>query len=81
MKSLEDFKNGFVFDYEYTKKNMLAYNDNMENFMLTDYLGNKDLVTDKYGISLIPTTYKLGISEEYAELISDESSKHARYIE
>ena len=81
LKDLKDFKNDFVFKYEDTGKNMLAYNDDMEHFMLTDYKGITQEVTEKYGCTLIPTTYSLGISEEYFNLISDESSKHAKYIE
>ena len=46
-----------------------------------DYKGKKQVVNDKYGCVLIPTTYELGKSEEYANLISDESSKRAIFKE
>lgn len=81
LKDLKEFKNDFIFKYEDTGKNMLAYNDEMEHFMLTDYKGVTQEVTEKYGCCLVPTTYSLGISEEYFNLITDESSKHAKYIE
>lgn len=81
LKDLKDFKNDFVFKYEDTGKNMLAYNDEMEHFMLTDYKGVTQEVTEKYGCCLVPTTYSLGISEEYFNLITDESSKHAKFKE
>lgn len=81
LKSLEEFTDDFVFDYKYTGKNLIAYNDDQEEFDLVDYNGVKMHITDKYGICLVPTTYKLGISKEYADLISDESSKRARFIE
>lgn len=81
LKNLKDFKNDFVFDYKDTNKNMLAYNDDMPSFMLTDYNGVTAKVEDKYGCTLVPTTYTLGISQEYADLISDESSTHAHYKE
>lgn len=80
LKSLEEFTNDFVFDYKYTGKNLIVYNDDQEEFDLIDYNGVKMHITDKYGICLVPTTYKLGISSEYADLISDESSKRARFI-
>ncbi len=48
---------------------------------MTDYLGNKFVVSDKSGCCLLPTTYILGKAEEYANLISDESSKRAVYKE
>ena len=60
---------------------MIVYNDEMQNFVLTDYKRKSYKVTDKYGCVLIPTTYELGKSEEYANLISDESSKRAIFKE
>lgn len=53
----------------------------MTEFELKDYKGKKYIVNDKYGCILIPTTYELGKSEEYANLISDESSKRAIFKE
>lgn len=81
LKSLKDFKDNFVFEYKYTNKNLLIYNDEMESFNLKDYKGNILEVKNKYGCCLVPTTYELGKSEEYAELISDESSARAIYKE
>lgn len=81
LKNLDDFRNDFIFDFKYTNKNMLAYNDDMQPFLLKDYEGVEIEVSDKFGCSLIPITYKLGISEEYAELLSDESSKHSIFRE
>lgn len=81
LKKLSDFKDNLVFDFKDTGKNLLMYNDNQESFMLKDYLGNKLEVTDKYGCCLVPTTYVLGKSEEYANLLSDESSKRAIFKE
>ena len=81
LKKLEDFKDNFVFKYEDTGKNLLIYNDEMESFELEDYQGNKELINAKYGCSLVPTTYELGKSEEYAYLISDDSAKRAIFKE
>lgn len=81
LKNLDEFKNDFVFKYEDTGKNMIAYNENQNEFILTDYNGLEYKVTDKYGICILPTTYKLGISEEYFELITNESSNHSVYKE
>lgn len=53
----------------------------MTEFELTDYKNKKYTVKEKYGCVLIPTTYELGKSEEYANLISDESSKRAIFKE
>lgn len=81
LKKLEDFKDNFIFDFKYTNKNLLIYNDNMESFKLKDSNGIEQIVNDKYACCLIPTTYELGKSEEYANLISDESSKRAIFKE
>ena len=81
LKSLKDFKDDFVFEYKYTNKNIIYYNDDQVEFLLTDYHGKKQIVNDKYGCCLLPTTYSLGKSEEYRDLISDISSKHAIFKE
>lgn len=81
LKSLEDFRDDFVFSFEDTGKNLLMYVDNQSEFELTDYLGNKEVVRDKSGCCLVPTTYVLGKALEYATLLTDASSKRARYKE
>ena len=81
LHDLRDFKDGFVFRYEDTNKNLLFYVENQEPFMLKDYLGNEYLVSDKTGCSLMPNSYTLGKALEYAHLISDDSSKRAVYKE
>lgn len=53
----------------------------MINFDLIDYKGNIEHLENRYGCCLVPTTYELGKSEEYAYLISDESSKRAIFDE
>lgn len=81
LKNLEEFRDDFVFDYKYTHKNLLMYCENQTPCVLTDYQGNEFEVTDKSGCCIFPTTYILGKALEYADLISDNSSKRARYKE
>lgn len=81
LKRLEDFKDDFVFRFEDTGKLMMMYNDNQQEFYLKDYQGNIEKVNSKFGCALIPTTYELGKSQEYMELISNESSTRARFKE
>lgn len=81
LQKLEDFKDNFVFDYKYTNKNLLFYCENQDEFEFTDYLGFKYMVTDKSGCCLLPTTYELGKSIDYVNLINDNSSNRARYKE
>ena len=81
LKNLSDFKDDFVFDYKDTNKNLLIYCEDMKEFNLVDYKGESCLVKDKSGCCVIPTTYVLGKALEYANLITDESSKRAIYKE
>ena len=79
LKSLEDFRDDLVFDFANTNKLTLFYNDNQEDVTITDYLGNTYTVTDKSGICMIPTTYKLGKALDYIELITEQSSERAKF--
>lgn len=81
LKKIEDFKDDFVFEFKYTNKNLLMYVENQDEIELRDYQGNIDLVTDKTGCCVVPTTYVLGKSSEYCDLISDNSSKRSRFKE
>lgn len=78
LTSLEEFRDDLVFDFEHTNKLTLAYNDNQIPIDMTDYLGNKYHITDRSGICMLPTTYRLGKAEDYADLI-DNSTERAKY--
>ena len=81
LKTLSDFKDGLVFKYKDTNKNLSTYNDEQVPVLMTDYQGTEYLVTDKTGICLLPNTYTLGKSLDYATLISDFSSKRSVFKE
>lgn len=81
LKKLEDFKDDLVFEFENTNKNLLFYCEDMKEVVIKDYLGQEYKVNDKSGCCLLPNTYKLGKSLEYAELISEKSSKRSIYKE
>lgn len=81
LKTLDDFRDDLVFQYEDTGKNILMYVDAQDSFELTDYKGKKVVVRDRSGCCLLPTTYVLGKSEEYANLITDNSSHRSIYKE
>lgn len=81
LKSLNEFRDNFVFSFEETGKNLLFYVENQEPFILKDYKGKESIVKDKSGCSLIPTTYVLGKALDYAMLVNDNSSKRAIYKE
>lgn len=77
LKSLNDFRDNFVFDFKYTGKNSLIYNDEMIEFNLKDYKGNTEKINEKYGCVLIPTTYTLNKSEDYVNMLTENSSRRA----
>jgi hypothetical protein len=81
LKDLSEFKDEYIFKYEDTGKLLLSYCENQEPLEVTDYLGNKYLVTDKSGCCLVPTTYELGKALDYIELIEEKSSERAIYKE
>lgn len=78
LTDLKDFKDDLVFDFNHTNKLTLAYNDNQIPVVITDYLGNKYEVSDRSGICMLPTTYRLGKAEDYADLIND-STERAKF--
>lgn len=81
LKRIEDFRDDLVFDYKYTNKQTIMYNDNQLPVDIVDYLGVKYKVNDKSGCCLLPTTYKLGKSLDYANLLTDNSTKRAKFKE
>lgn len=81
LKSLDDFKDDFIFKYSDTGKNLLMYTEEQEPIEVEDYVGLKYLITDKSGCCILPNSYTLSKSIDYANLISDDSSKRAIYKE
>lgn len=81
LKKLEDFKDNFVFEHKYTGKNLLIYNEEQKPFEFTDVEGNAVILQDKYGSCIVPTTYVLGRSMDYVNLLTDESSMRAKFKE
>lgn len=80
MKKLEDFTDDLVFDYDTTNKHIIYYLDYQDDIEITDYQGNTELIEQCSGNCLLPTTYVLGKSDEYADLI-EESTKRAKFRE
>ena len=81
LKRIEDFRDNLVFDYKYTHKNMLVYNDNQEPIDIIDYLGVKYKVEEISACCILPTTYELGKSLDYANLLTDNSANRAKFKE
>ena len=81
LKSLDDFRDNFVFNYSDTEKNLVFYTEEQSPIEVEDYIGLKYTVTDKSGCCILPNSYTLSKSLDYANLISDDSSKRAVYKE
>lgn len=81
LKSLDEFRDGYIFKFEDTNKNLLFYVENQSPINVTDYLGVTYTVNDKSGCCLLPNTYTLDKALEYTTLISDSSSKRAIFRE
>lgn len=79
--NLDIFRDDFVFDYKNTNKHVIQYNDNQIPYLITDYLGNEDLVTDGSGCCMLPCSYTLGKALEYVELVTDRASARSIYNE
>lgn len=47
LKNLDQFRDDFVFEFEYTHKNMLSYCENQPECNIIDYRGKSYTVTDK----------------------------------
>ena len=81
IKRIEEFRDDLVFDADITNKKNVMYNDDQAPFDLIDYLGLKYRVKDKSACCLLPATYTLGKSLEYADLLTDNSSDRAKFRE
>lgn len=75
LETIDNFKEGFVFDYRINKM-IMTYIDDQPTITVTDYLGNTETVTQRYGINAMPTTYKLGIGINYDDLLNFINSRN-----
>lgn len=72
IKDLHDFKNGFIFPRDLKKdgveisKKLVQYNDNSEWCPVIDGI----TIDNKNSIVMRPTTYEMGLKEDYKKLIS-----------
>ena len=79
LHKIDDFRDDLLFDYSVTNKHMIMYNDDQKPIELIDYNGLKYKVEDKTGACLLPTTYVLGKSYDYANLLTENSSQRAKF--
>ena len=68
---INNFKDGFVFGYEQSGKLTHYYMDDMVDVVYTDKDGNVYSSSLNHGIVLAPTSYTIGVTDEYELLIKD----------
>ena len=78
---LHNFTDNLLFKYEDTGKNMLMYNDEQPVFSVTDPEGNTEIIKQKSGACIVPATYELNKSIEYADFLDDNSEPRSIYKE
>ena len=81
LKSLDEFRDNFVFSYKDSKKNLVLYTEEQSPIEVEDYQGSTYLIKDRSGCCILPNSYELSKSLDYANLLSDDSSKRAIYKE
>lgn len=73
---IENFKDGFSFDVENSKKLTLEYQDNMDSVIWKEGEYDEFKSDYKYGISNTKTTFTLGMTAEYLALLAENSREN-----
>ena len=70
LKSIEEFKDGFMFDVEHAKKTLMSYEDDMQPIVWNKGQYDEFYSIYKHGICALPTTYSLGMTEDFEEFVT-----------
>lgn len=81
LTKIDDFRDDLVFTFDKTNKYTIIYNDEQIPIDITDTNGVKYTCTDKTSCVLLPTEYTLGKAYEYAQLLTDNSTKRSKFRE
>lgn len=71
INGLDDFKVGKVFNEEQSGRTIAYYIGDQKPFKFIDYFGNEQEAFEQFSICLEPSTYELGMSAEYTNLIGN----------
>lgn len=71
LHDIDDFKKGFLFDYEHSGKKLLYYGENQPDLEVIDLNGVPGTLTGLSGVCLTPCQYKLGITPEYFNYLEE----------
>lgn len=70
LHDIEDFKDGTVFDVEHAQKLIMTYVDDMPPIIWNKGQYDEFYSNYQYGICAQPTTYSLGITEDYESILT-----------
>lgn len=76
LTKVDDISDKFVFDDEYTGKLLMVYDNDLPPVVWNMGQYDEYYSEQQYGISGIPTTYSLSMTEDYLELILDYLSEY-----
>ncbi len=68
---INNFKDGLVFDYNNSGRMISSYNDKQPEIKVTDFQSHTDTIHQRYGINLMPTTYIMGITDDYDDITTN----------
>lgn len=70
LHKIEDFKDGTVFDVEHSQKLLMTYIDDMTPIVWNKGQYDEFYSKYQYGICAQPTTYSLGITDDYESILT-----------
>lgn len=70
LHNIEEFKDGTVFDVEHAQKLLMTYIDNMTPIVWNKGQCDEFYSKYQYGICAQPTTYSLGITDDYESILT-----------
>lgn len=70
LHNIEDFKDGTVFDVEHAQKLIMTYVDDMSPIVWNKGQYDEFYSNYQYGICAQPTTYSLGITDDYESILT-----------
>lgn len=77
LRTLEDFKDGFEFDFKHSGKIGMTYLTNQREIVWNNGKHDEFKSDYKFGIHAMPTTYTLGVTEDYLQVIADAQAPQA----
>lgn len=81
LSCIEDFKKGLVFDISHAKKNLLSYQDDQPYAIINRGKYDEYLCKYDYGVCVYPTTYSLGLEQDFMWLIKQYVELHTGLLE